>query len=302
MDALYTFLHSDILTGVQYALFAFGIVGAQLFQAFQDGLVSRSAWLFAGAMISLSLVFVACSATGYISDHIGHLPPGTWWEDPAHAALNVFTAALNALSWHTRIFYTAFTAVTRAEMAEARAVTVEADAAERSREQARLVMEYAEEIGAPMAAYDLETDRYLAMNRAGRLVYGDGNPDGPPGLYEKPYYSFLAPGELEKAAAVAESRRAAIEAGEPDPGYKGLRLMLGNGRTVEFHQEERPGALVGILVFWDVTGELDAEAEVRRLQSDVQAARDESAEARKQYLLRRASEHEPEAGDSLGDS
>lgn len=168
--------------------------------------------------------------------------------------------------WGLAMLGRVLTAEQRVEAAEAQA--------ERERTSVAAVLE---DVPVAFAGYDLQTHRYLWMNRAGRTIYGDGDPDGPVDLYAEPYYHFLAPGEVERAAAITAARTRAIVTEGHDPGYQGLVLKLANGRHIEFHQAERPGGLQGVVQFVDVTARVareaaEREAREREHRSDIAAA------------------------------
>lgn len=121
---VYGVLHSDPLTIALYLWFAVGVVAFQAWQAGRDRRLGPEGMAIAGTFLALSVVFVACSLTGYLPDHLAHLPPGTWWEEPAHALLNLSTLVLNVFATKTRVFYRAFTAPGRADSAERQAAAL----------------------------------------------------------------------------------------------------------------------------------------------------------------------------------
>lgn len=165
----------------------------------------------------------------------------------------------------------------RAADAEARADEAEATLEDAGRAAAIAFARGSENIGIGVGVYDLRSSRYLAANRVFRTIYGDGNPDGPDGLFEREYFDFLRPEDRPFARELNAQRLEAILAGEPDPGYEGVRLHLANGRVIEFHQAERrgdPGNVIGILQVRDATAEVRArEAEERRHAEEVLNAR-----------------------------
>lgn len=209
MDALYSSLHGDVLTGILYAFFAFLCVGLQTVRASLDGLMSREGWTIAATLIALSVVFCACAMTGYISDHVGHMAAATEWEDPLHAALNLATMVLIGGSIKSQVWYRAFTAPGRAARAEtardaAQAETVRVQGARDTDREAHYARVERLAAHIPGVAYEVGPDWMITFSAGQGLTrFGLGQQE----LVGTDVRDFLEPWEVAHYRLVIEGKK-----------------------------------------------------------------------------------------------